>query len=128
MLPDYKNQAGLAARPDVDEERFASHTAYDALNRTLTATAPDRSIYRPTFNEANLLDRVDLNLRGAQDAGGQPLWTPFVKNIDYNAKGQRVLIEYGSGAGLGQQGVATTYKYDPFTFRLVQLKTTRRPG
>ena len=43
----------------------------------------DKSIYRPTFNEANLLEKVDVNLRGAAAA------TPFVTNIDYNAKGQR---------------------------------------
>ena len=41
---------------------------------------PDGSIYRPTFNEASLLEKVDVNLRGAL-ANGQPVWTPFVTNI-----------------------------------------------
>ena len=68
----------------------------------------------PTFNEANLLDKVDVNLRGAAAA------TPFVTNIDYNAKGHRELIAYDNGA-LG----TTTYDYDPLTFRLTHLKTTR---
>ena len=68
-------------------------------------TAPDNSVYRPTFNEANLLERVDVNLRGAAVA------TPFVTDIDYDAKGQRTLIDYGNG-------VRTTYEYDPLTFRL----------
>ena len=75
-------------------------------------TTPDQSVYRPTFNEANLLEKVDVNLRGA------PTATPFVTNIDYNAKGQRVLIAYGNGA-------RTEYGYDPLTFRLRKLKTTR---
>ena len=35
--------------------------------------------------EANLLERVDVNLRGAAEA------TPFIKNVDYNAKGQRTM-------------------------------------
>ena len=47
-----------------------------------------------------------------------PSGTTFVTDIDYNAKGQRELIEYGNG-------VRTTYDYDPLTFRLIDLKTTR---
>ena len=49
---------------------------------------------------------------------GQPVWTPFVTNIDYDAKGQRTKIVYGSGATAGHKGVTTTYSYDPLTFRL----------
>src|SRR5207237_5974899 len=77
-----------------------------------TATAPDKSIYRPTFNEANLLDKVEVNLRGVATA------TPFVSNIDNNAKGQRTRIDYGNGA-------STIYEYDPDTFRLIHLNTQR---
>ena len=101
-------------RPTVRWSRRSSRAArpYDALNRPVAVTTPDGSVYRPAFNEANLLEKVDVNLRGAQTA------TPFVTNIDYDAKGQRVLIEYGNG-------VKTTYAYDPLTFRLTSLKTTR---
>ncbi|HEX8116270.1 MAG TPA: RHS repeat-associated core domain-containing protein, partial [Pyrinomonadaceae bacterium] len=42
----------------------------------------------------------------------------FVTDIDYDAKGQRTLIDYGNG-------VRTTYSYDPLTFRLVRLLTRR---
>ena len=42
----------------------------------------------------------------------------FVKDIDYNAKGQRELIEYGNG-------VKTTYNYDYETFRLTHVQTLR---
>ena len=55
---------------------------------------------------------MDVNLRGAATP------TAFVTNIDYNAKGQRELIQYGNG-------VSTTYTYDPLTFRLTRLTTTR---
>ena len=47
--------------------------------------------------------------------------TPFVTNIDYDAKGQRELIAYGNGA-------QTAYEYDPLTFRLTRLLTTRPVG
>lgn len=100
--------ADVPLEPDV----HTSSTRFDALNRPVTITAPDNSSYRPTFNEANLLERVDVNLRGAEAA------TPFVTNINYNAKGQRTLIEYGNN-------VKTEYEYDPITFRLSNLKTTR---
>ena len=88
---------------------------YDALNRPTAVTAPDNSVYRPTYNEANLLEKVEVNLRGATTA------TPFVTNIDYNAKGQRTLIDYANGA-------ETTYEYDDQTFRLIHLETMRPPG
>jgi RHS repeat-associated protein len=96
----------------LETETFASSTKYDALNRAVSITAPDNSVYRPTFNEANHLEKVDVNLRGEQ------LPTSFVADIDYNAKGQRTLIDYGNGA-------RTEYEYDPLTFRLTNLKTTR---
>jgi len=99
---------------------FPSSVTYDALNRPVSVTTPDHSVYRPTFNEANLLERVDVNLRGAT-ANDQPVWTSFVTNLNYNAKGQRELIAYANGA-------TTTYTYDSDTFRLTHLQTTRLPG
>lgn len=98
-------------------EIFSGSTTFDALNRTVTLTSPDKSITRHTYNEANLLQGVDVALRGAT-SGGNPDWTPFVTNIDYDAKGQRRRIDYGNG-------VSTSYEYDPLTFRLVHLLTRR---
>ncbi len=80
-----------------------------------TAASTGRPSTKPIY-----LGKVDVNLRGAQ-ANGQPVWTAFVANINYNAKGQRTLIQYGNGA-------ATTYEYDAKTFRLTRLKTTRAAG
>ncbi len=128
LLLDYKNQVNWLAAPAVNDEDYPSRTDYDALNRPRTVMTPDRSVYRPTFNEANLLDKVDVNLRATRDGNDQPLWTPFVKNIDYDAKGQRLLIAYGSGAAADRQGITTTYAYDPLTLRLHRLQTTRPAG
>ena len=89
-------------------------TRYDALNRVTSAIMPDTSVVHPTYNEANLLQALDVNVLGAAAA------TSFVANIDYNAKAQRVRIDYGNGA-------TTTYSYDPLTFRLAEL-TTARPS
>jgi RHS repeat-associated protein len=117
---DYKTSPDWSRDPALEREAFSAITAYDALNRAIAVTAPDKSIYRPKFNEANLLEAVDVNLRGTAQAG-QPVWTPFVLYINYDAKGQRTIVKYANGA-------VTTYHYDDKTFRLVHLKTTRDAG
>jgi RHS repeat-associated protein len=121
LLPTYKQTVDWQQDPLPDHGTFTTRTTYDALNRPLTATSPDGSVYRPTFNEANLLDKVDVNLRGQKDAAGVAIWTSFVANINYNPKGQRELIAYGNGA-------TTNYDYDEKTFRLTNLRTTRPAG
>lgn len=115
LAGDYKTTIDWLTAPALEPESFAGSTTYDALNRPMTVTSPDGSIYRPRFNEADLLEKVDVNLRGAASA------TPFITNINYDAKGQRERIEYGNGAH-------TDYTYDPETFRLTRLRTTRPSG
>ena len=119
-VPDWSALAGMtdltqiaaAAEPLLEPAPpLITQTDYDALNRPATVTTPDGSVYRAAFNEASLLERVEVRLRGAATV------TPFVTNIDYNAKGQRVRIDYGNGATTG-------YDYDPLTFRLTSLRTT----
>jgi RHS repeat-associated protein len=119
-------EAALA--PLLESETFASSTTYDALNRVETLTGPDGTIVRPAYNEANLLEGVDANVHGALDSTGAPVWTPFVTDIDYDAKGQRTRVVYGSGATAGHEGVTTTHEYDPLTFRLARLTTRRDPA
>ena len=109
---DYRATPDWSTEPRLESEMFTSRTSYDALNRPVTLTMPDGSLVRYTYSEANLLERVALNLRGDADT------TVLVDNIDYDAKGQRESIEYGNG-------VRTTYRYDPLVFRLVSLETRR---
>src|SRR5262249_31680380 len=112
LLVDYRDEVDWAAAPAVGAEVFSSSTTFDALNRATSTTTPDGSVIRPAYNEANLLESVRVNLRGSA------VVTPFVTNIDYNAKGQRQQIDYANGT-------STTYRHDPLTFRLAQLRTTR---
>jgi Insecticide toxin TcdB middle/C-terminal region/Insecticide toxin TcdB middle/N-terminal region len=120
FVRNYKNAPDWSQSPTLETEEFPTASSYDALNRAIAITAPDKSIYRPAFNESNLLEMIDVNLRGAQQ-NGQPVWMPFVTNIDYNARGQRALIQYANGA-------KTAYEYDDKTFRLTHLETTRTVG
>src|SRR5262249_44575944 len=112
---DYATIESTAAG-DLSSETFTTTHTYDALNRIKSTTTPDNSVYLPTYNEASLLNAVDVKIRGALTA------TPFVRNIDYNARGQRTLISY---AGTSSAAFTTTYTYDAMTFRLSQQVTTR---
>ena len=96
---DYKTLSTGRPVPALEAEIFTAITAYDALDRPITRTSPDASVYRATFNDGGMLDKVDVTLPG------QPTTTPFVTSIDYDAKGQRQLVEYGNS-------VRTTYTYD----------------
>ncbi|HEV8714046.1 MAG TPA: SpvB/TcaC N-terminal domain-containing protein [Candidatus Binatia bacterium] len=112
LAREYKTTLNWSAAVLLEAPPYVSRTTYDALNRPVTLTTPDNSVIRPGYNDANLLERIDANLRGAAVA------TTFVTDIDYNAKGQRTLIDYGNG-------VRTTYEYDKDTFRLTHIKTLR---
>jgi RHS repeat-associated protein len=111
--------------PRLEVDTYTSHTTYDALSRRVTTTTPHKPAMRPnvirhTYNEGNMLGSVDVNLREEVE-NGAPVWTPFITNLDYNEKGQRTRLDFGNR-------VTTTYEYDLFTFRLVQLSTQRDPA
>jgi RHS repeat-associated protein len=131
-IPDW----GANPQPQLDAETFESSTRYDALNRPIQSVAPHSSLTRPghpnrinviqpIFNEANLLERLDVWLERAAEptsllnpAADVP--SPVgVTDIDYDAKGQRQRIAYKNGA-------SAIYSYDPLSFRLTQLQTRRR--
>ncbi len=112
LAVDYRTTPDWSAAPALEPGEFITCTTYDALNRAVTLTTPDNTVIRPTYNEANLLECLQANLRGAEAV------TRFVADIDYNAKGQRELIAYGNG-------VTTSYEYDRLTFRLTRLLTLR---
>jgi RHS repeat-associated protein len=113
----YKTTLDWSAAVPLEGETHDFLDRYDALNRTTQVTTPDNSVVRKFFNEANLLERVEANLRGEQQ-NGQLVWTPFVSDIDYNARGQHTLMDYGNG-------VRTICDYDVFTFRLVKQISRR---
>ena len=112
LAQEYKATLDWSAAVSVEAVAYTNSTRYDALNRPAELIAPDKSVIRPAYNEANLLERIEADLRG------EPVTTLFITDIDYDAKGQRTLIEYGNG-------VRTTYEYDPQTFRLINLLTRR---
>lgn len=132
LVRDYKASPDWSGAPALENEIFTSRTRYDALNRPTQWIAPHSdqpgtkiNVIQPSYNEANLLERVDAWLNQNAEPGNllDPATANLhaVKDIDYNAKGQRERIEYGNGA-------VTSYIYDPLTFRLTRLRTTRSSG
>jgi RHS repeat-associated protein len=115
ILADCTRDVDWSANPMLSLETFTTSTTYDALNRVLTATTPDQSITTPAYNDRSLLASVTVNLPGTASTT-----TTIVQSAAYDAKGQRQSIAYGNGA-------STSYTYDPDTFRLLELTTTR-PG
>lgn len=98
--------------PATTHEIFTNEITYDALNRPVLLKSPDNSLTIPAYNEANLLNSLQVMLKGNAVA------TRFITNIDYNAKGQREAIDYDNGT-------STKYTYEPETNRLTSLVTTR---
>lgn len=134
-VPDWS----LQAEPQLDAESFEGSTRYDALNRPVQSVAPHSSLTRaqhlnkfnviqPVFNEANLLERVDVWLERAAepiallDPNNVAPSPVGVANIDYDAKGQRQRIDYKTRDATV---IRTTYAYDRETFRLTHLYTRR---
>jgi RHS repeat-associated protein len=121
----------VALAPRLEADTFASCTSYDARNRpvqliVLRSDQPGakHNVIQPVYNETNLLERVHVWLDHPTEPTGllHPATVPpapvGVNNIDYDAKGQRLRIEYKNGA-------STRYAYDPETFRLIHLYTRR---
>jgi RHS repeat-associated protein len=101
-----------------EPETFTQRTQYDALNRMTElqnwhrADRTDRApaIYIPRYNQRGTLASETLTVGGeAREA---------IRRIEYDAKGQRMLIGYGNGT-------ITRYYYDEKTFRLMQLRTAK---
>ncbi|MCP3956085.1 MAG: toxin, partial [Desulfobacterales bacterium] len=127
--PAYKTTVDWNGNYTLMTESYTSRTRYDALNRPTQLVAPHSdqpgtgiNVIQPSYNDANLLEQVDAWLgRNAEpgailDSATASLHA--VVDIDYDAKGQRTLIDYGNG-------VRTTYEYDPLTWRLKHLMTRR---
>ncbi|WP_217644950.1 SpvB/TcaC N-terminal domain-containing protein [Geodermatophilus amargosae] len=131
LVSDYTAIPDWLLGPELENEKFEGVTRYDALNRPIQSIAPrsdlspaKRNVIQPMFNEASLLERVDVWLEYAEEPGAlldpntEQTSPVGVANIDYNAKGQRLRIDYKNGS-------STLYDYDKLTFRLMHLYTRR---
>jgi RHS repeat-associated protein len=101
----------------LEEKVYYTASAYDAAGRLSYETAPDganvasstKLCYR--YHPQGWLRQVEVT-----EPGEAP--QPFVRDITYNACGQRTEITYGNG-------VVSTYQYDRKTFLLTRQRSRR---
>jgi RHS repeat-associated protein len=101
-------------------ETFVQIIEHDALNRMTKLynwhrTGHLPALYQPTYNERGALKKEDLTLYAG---GDDPKTTTAIEEIRYNVKGQKEYLALGNGT-------LTQYEYDPQTFRVKQIQTTR---
>jgi RHS repeat-associated protein len=131
-MPDW----GASPLSALDPETFVQLTEYDALDRVARLynwhrpASPDRrvAVYEPRYNERGVLVSEQLVVQARRNAAangrrydevpGVTERNDAVVRIEYDAKGQRLSLRLGCGT-------TTRYDYDPATFRLRQLRTTR---
>lgn len=132
LQPQYK-QAIDWKTTQPSGEIFKDSAIFDALNRPIQLIAPHSdqpsakvNVIQPGFNDANLLERVDVWLNQNAEPAGllDPATASLhaVTDIDYDAKGQRMQVDYGTSDG---KVIKTHYTYDHETFRLTHLYTRR---
>jgi len=106
---DDLSPANVAAR--LAPRSYVTTTAFDGLGRATQLTLPAepgrqeaRPVLRPSYNRAGALAQVSLD--------GEVL----IRQLAYNARGQRLLLARGNG-------LLTRYAYDKVMFRLQRLRT-----
>jgi RHS repeat-associated protein len=130
LAEDYKSPRIDWQTASPGPEAFTQNTAYDALGRIQRLYGWHRAggrvaVHEPSYNDRGLLDGAQLVVRATKTAAGHDEGpgsrrTTVIAEITYDAKGQREAVRHGNGT-------RSRFTYDPQTFRIVQLRTTR-PG
>jgi len=123
-----------------EAETYTQQTEYDALNRMVRlynwhqGEGSRVAVYEPEYNPRGLLQAEALVVGATKTATGYNETRPesgpetadrrpaertqAIVDIVYDAKGQRTHVDYGNSTH-------TYYEYDPNTFRLIHLLTTK---
>ncbi|MBC7894548.1 MAG: hypothetical protein H7066_03990 [Cytophagaceae bacterium] len=112
LVAEYRGIVDWRTSPAMSGDAFTTRTTFDAISRPLEIVPPDGSRIALRYNEASLLEGIDVQ------GSNSPTSTAFVVGIDYDALGRRTAITMGNGA-------RTTYEYDPENRHLRRLRTTR---
>jgi RHS repeat-associated protein len=111
LVKEYKRVVDWRSSVEMEDEEFTSSSTFDALGRLLSKARADGSFITNAWNQQGLLTSV-------QAAGSPTANGPIINEIQYNARGQRVLVSYGNG-------IESRFEYDPNTFIMVSKKTLR---
>ncbi len=120
---------GADPSAQLGNEPFSQITEHDALSRMVRLCNWHRgvgsrvAVYEPAYNQRSALAAEKVTVRGVKTAtdfttGADTVQTNAIGEIRYNVKGQKEYLALGNGT-------LTQYDYDPQTFRLMQIQTTR---
>lgn len=112
-----------AAEELLETRAYLPSMRTDALGRLLEKVEADGSRVLPSYHSSGLLRAMTVVPQSPTAAlpNSQGQSIPIVRKIEYNEKGQRKRIEYGSGTA--NDPVSTVYTYDPLTYRLTHMHT-----
>lgn len=110
---EYKKVIDWAAPVvDLDNKRLTQSMRYDAANRKIAETTADNSTLHYSYNEIGLMQKIEVQHPGCAEK------VVYLKDVEYNARGQRRWIEYGNKT-------ITINGYDERTFHLKSIVTFR---
>lgn len=108
---DYRDLADWSGAEVLEAESWRTTRRFDALERPVEVTHPDgRRIDYDHHRSGRLRSMSTV------EPGRPPV--PVVTAVDYNGRGQRIRVHYGNG-------VATRHTYDPLTFEVTRIVSTR---
>lgn len=124
---DWSSVTNADGSPKLEPETYIQITEHDALGRMTTLYNWHRvgcpvAVYTPKYNRRGALQSESLRLHAVKTAEGHVPdsgeLTQAIEEIRYDAKGQKQYLALGNGT-------VTRYDYDPKTFRLRQIFTSR---
>lgn len=102
---------------EMEKESYPFIFVYDAREQLISETTPDGSVTVNTYNLGGLLDGIGVETAGETTGESQQ---GAIRKVQYNANGQRIKVDYGSG-------VSTDYIYEDTTGHLLNIYSSR-PG
>jgi len=112
MVEDYKNAADWNQQVALEDDIYSSLLTYNAIKQLITETTPDASTVTNNYNQAGQLKSVALTFK---DGTHQQI----IKQIEYDANGQRTLLHYGNG-------IKTQFQYEASTLHLLSIKNSQQ--
>ncbi|KAJ9655127.1 hypothetical protein H2201_008877, partial [Coniosporium apollinis] len=116
LAKDHKATLDWSREPvQLEDGVFASSSTHDALGRSNETLLWDGTKVRMRYDIGGSLVGLEANLQGESESKS------FIRDIKYDARGQRTRIEYGNE-------VIKTYEYDRLTAQVRHVMATRPDG
>ena len=99
----------------LEREEFITENRFDALGRNVWSSNPDGAEMSFEYGRGGMPRSQSLRMRG-EEAPRQ-----YIKSLVFNEKRQKCRIVYGND-------VSVKYTYDPLSFRVVRVFSSKRSG